>query len=196
MADIDIERKGPSIWPWIIGLLILALLVWGLVEMMGDDEDEVDADEAAVVEEPLEPAPPPVTTAPAAAMLPVAAILAGPDAYVGQTVSGEARVAEVPTDRGFWVEADGQRMFAILNQNVPPEQPLDVNPGQRVRMDGARVRTDMSEVPGDLDARTRGIVEGQQAFLTVDPANLDILTEGQPQPGTDPAMSAGSDTTM
>lgn len=60
MADIDVERKGPSIWPWIIGLIILALLIWLLAEWLGDDD--------AVVEEPVpgvvEPAPvvtPPVT---------------------------------------------------------------------------------------------------------------------------------------
>lgn len=43
MADINVTRKGPSIWPWIIGLLVLALLIWGLAEMLGDDDDNVDA---------------------------------------------------------------------------------------------------------------------------------------------------------
>ena len=33
MADINVERKGPSVWPWVIGLLVLALLIWALVEM-------------------------------------------------------------------------------------------------------------------------------------------------------------------
>lgn len=42
MADIDVTRKGPSIWPWIIGLLVLALLIWGLAEMLGDDDDDID----------------------------------------------------------------------------------------------------------------------------------------------------------
>lgn len=39
MADINVERKGPSIWPWIIGLIVLALLIWALVEMFGGDDD-------------------------------------------------------------------------------------------------------------------------------------------------------------
>jgi len=35
VADINVERKGPSVWPWVVGLLILALLVWGLMELFG-----------------------------------------------------------------------------------------------------------------------------------------------------------------
>jgi hypothetical protein len=38
VADIEVERKGPSIWPWVIGLLVLALLIWALVELFEDDE--------------------------------------------------------------------------------------------------------------------------------------------------------------
>ena len=31
MADIKVERKrGPGVWPWIIGLIILLLLLWWL----------------------------------------------------------------------------------------------------------------------------------------------------------------------
>jgi hypothetical protein len=37
VADIEVERKGPSIWPWIIGLIALALLIWALVELFEDD---------------------------------------------------------------------------------------------------------------------------------------------------------------
>jgi hypothetical protein len=35
VADINVERKGPSIWPWIIGLIVLALLIWALTQMFG-----------------------------------------------------------------------------------------------------------------------------------------------------------------
>lgn len=37
MAEINIEKKK-NIWPWIIGLLLLLLLLWGLAEMMDNDD--------------------------------------------------------------------------------------------------------------------------------------------------------------
>lgn len=38
MADINVERKGPSIWPWILGLIALALLIWALTQMFGRED--------------------------------------------------------------------------------------------------------------------------------------------------------------
>jgi hypothetical protein len=58
VAEIKVERKSPSVWPWIIGLLILALLVWGLTELMTGNTDPVlpeTADSPAV--QAAEPAP-------------------------------------------------------------------------------------------------------------------------------------------
>jgi len=37
VADINVERKSPSVWPWIVGLIVLALLIWALLEMFGRD---------------------------------------------------------------------------------------------------------------------------------------------------------------
>lgn len=59
MADINVERKGPSVWPWILGLIVLALLIWLLTELFSDD-----ADTAAVVTEPV--ATEPLATTPPA----------------------------------------------------------------------------------------------------------------------------------
>lgn len=39
VADINVERKGPSVWPWVVGLLVLALLIWALVEMFEGDAE-------------------------------------------------------------------------------------------------------------------------------------------------------------
>lgn len=41
MAEINVERKGPSLWPWILGLLTLALLIWALTSFF-DRAPEVD----------------------------------------------------------------------------------------------------------------------------------------------------------
>jgi len=57
VADIETTRKGPSVWPWIIGLIVLALLVWALAELFtGRSEPVVPADQrvptGAVLEAP------------------------------------------------------------------------------------------------------------------------------------------------
>lgn len=41
MADLNVERKQRSIWPWIVGLLLLGLIIWGLAELLDDDRDDV-----------------------------------------------------------------------------------------------------------------------------------------------------------
>lgn len=41
MAEIKVERKKVGIWPWIIGLLVVALLVWLLVGLFDDRPPEV-----------------------------------------------------------------------------------------------------------------------------------------------------------
>jgi hypothetical protein len=56
MADINIERKSGagSMLPWIIGLLVLALLAWWLLAGRGDDDvEEVYSDTTVVVGAPV-----------------------------------------------------------------------------------------------------------------------------------------------
>jgi hypothetical protein len=38
VADINVERKGPAIWPLVIGAIVLALLIWGLIRLFDRDE--------------------------------------------------------------------------------------------------------------------------------------------------------------
>ncbi len=46
MADINVERRPRSIWPWVVGLLVLAALAWLLLSMLGrDDNDNVRVEE-------------------------------------------------------------------------------------------------------------------------------------------------------
>jgi hypothetical protein len=37
VADLNVERKGPSIWPWIIGLIVLALVIWLVTQTLRGD---------------------------------------------------------------------------------------------------------------------------------------------------------------
>ncbi|HEX6259120.1 MAG TPA: hypothetical protein VFZ51_00605 [Woeseiaceae bacterium] len=42
MAEIEIQKKRGAPWGWIIGVLVLALLLWGVVEMLDDDADTAE----------------------------------------------------------------------------------------------------------------------------------------------------------
>jgi hypothetical protein len=42
VADINVERRERSVWPWIIGLIILALLIWLLWSWMGNGDTRAD----------------------------------------------------------------------------------------------------------------------------------------------------------
>lgn len=191
MADINIERKTGSSWLWwVLGLLLLALIIW-LLAAGGEEEMEVVETEPIVT---------PATT-PAASAQPMAQgagcltqAIASPVSNVGQTVGPcQVQVAEVPTDRGFWVEENGQRVFAIIGDR-PAEQPLDLNPGQSITISEATVRdrSYISQIAGQpLDQNTQNIINSQaEHYLVVDESNINITEAGTPQPGTTPAQTA------
>lgn len=191
MAEIHVEKKK-SIWPWIIAALIALLVIWALIELFDNDADDVAVAPTAI-EAPVATAP--VTTDPLAstqplgadttadsagaiAVLPVATILSGPAGYVGQSVSGSARVTETPTDRGFWVEQDGQRMFAVIEQGPNMEDAVHINPGQQIQFTDATVHdaSSLAQLGGSLDDEARRILSDQKAFLVVDPQDITIVS--------------------
>ena len=56
MAEIRLEeKKSGSILPWIIGLLLLALIIWGVAEAFEETDDEIVTEE--VIEDDNEVAP-------------------------------------------------------------------------------------------------------------------------------------------
>lgn len=187
MAKIDLEKKktGGMGWLWALLLLVaLALLLWWLWGAWSDDEPDYAVDE--VLEEPYEPAAPVAEPEAgegamvAGAGLPVAEILADPDSWIDRTVSGEAAVTDVPTDRGFWVEQDGQRLFALIIDR-PAEVPLDIQAGQTLDLTDAtiyRAEAALEEgtIPGrPLDDDTRRIAQDQEVILVVDESDIEIL---------------------
>lgn len=69
MAEIRVERKPQrKIWPLILGLLVAALLVWGLLATMNNDRNN-DVDAAQVQQSSLSPLAPVTLAAPAADLL-------------------------------------------------------------------------------------------------------------------------------
>ena len=64
MAEIHVERKRPRIWPWVVGLILLALLIWVVVEMFGPNIESTVTDMVndTVTETPGPPAAAPRDT--------------------------------------------------------------------------------------------------------------------------------------
>jgi hypothetical protein len=195
MADIDIERKKKSPLPWILGLLALALLAFLLMQSCGDEEEVEPAvvtdTTTAFTDTTTAMAPVTDTTTMGAAGAGAAAagaagagwigtVLAGTNA--GQTASGSGVVPETPSDRGFWIEENGQRVFAILAE--PMEQIKDIDPGQRVSISNARVMrgSESSQIPQDVDAEARQTASGQGYFLLVPSSGVQITGGGNTTP--------------
>lgn len=194
MTEANRGKSRSNIWWWLVLLAFLAaLVVWFIVRSDGNDEiaeaDVAETDiagEMGSIEEPPElfegedTAMTQPATAPGSELdVTLAAIVENPAAYVG-TDGFDAqgvRVPEVPTDRGFWVENDGARMFALIIDN-PQEVPKDINPGQTLDISGAMIRdasTISDDLPGDdLDQDTLNILNEQQAYLLVPEENIEI----------------------
>jgi hypothetical protein len=190
MADIDVQRKTGMGWLWwLLGLIVLALLAWWL--LAPDAEEDLAVVEPVAEEPMITPATTPEIVGTAAGVS-IADILGNPAAHEGTDFTDEVTVAEVPTDRGFWIEDQGARMFALIIDD-PAEEPKDINPGQTLRIDQGtlRDRTFLPDLQGaPLDAQTQQIVDEQPIFLVVDERYINILEQGTPQPGTDPAATA------
>lgn len=59
MAEIRVEKKERrSMLPWILGLVLLALVIWGISEMMGRDDDAVEDTGASAVGVTIQQQPP------------------------------------------------------------------------------------------------------------------------------------------
>jgi hypothetical protein len=59
VAEIRVEKKERrSMLPWILGLLLLALVLWGISEMMGGDDDTVEDTGASAVGVIIQQQPP------------------------------------------------------------------------------------------------------------------------------------------
>lgn len=176
MAEIPVEKKSSLSWLWILLLLLLAALILWWVLADDDDAEEVVVDQT--VAEQSEDA---VAVAPTAAgTMTIASIVQNPSAYYGsEGFTGEVSVGGPLTDRGFWIENDGARMFALVIDG-PVERPIDINPGATLRLNGGTVRDPSTisaqEIEGDaLDQDTMNVLADQEAVLVIDEDNIEIV---------------------
>jgi hypothetical protein len=163
MANIPVERDtSRPWWIWLLGLLLLALLIWLLVELLSDDDD---AELATVdpVEEVTPVAPAPVADA--------------------EMDLSNLYVTRVTGDRTFYVSpsADNttEEMLVVLDQNMSPdvggiEGQVDINAGQMVDLsDGERMML------SSYDYASRDFAENDLTELNaLDPTTEFVLIDG------------------
>ena len=107
----------------------------------------------------------------------VSGVIERPDSYLGQSLTSEVRVTAVPTERGFWIDEDGERLFVVIIDQ-PQEEPVEVRPNTTVRLERATVRdpSSLGDLPGEpLDPDTQSILQTQDAFLVVDESNIEMV---------------------
>lgn len=141
MADINVERKGPSVWPWIIGLLVLALLIWAIAEMVDTDETQV-----AEVEE-VEPAgapaavPAPTVEPGAAQAVELGTLMPLGTEDAGRTVTTRGTVVGQPIEEGYWILTDQDAvLFVVTEEKRNSGESVHVT-GRLAPVTGDRVRT-------------------------------------------------------
>lgn len=187
MAKIPVEKdsSGGGWWKWLLGLLLLAGLIWLIVSALDTDDPDM-AGELVTPDTTAEQAAQPEGSI-------IGDILDDPDRYYGETFPGaEVTVASdrEMTDRGFWIQDNGRHLFSIIIDQ-PQEEPMDINPGATLRIDGGTLRQpdDLANLSGEpLDPETENIARQQEIFLIVDQSDIQVLEQGNPQGGTDPAQ--------
>ena len=64
MAELRVERKRPNIWRWIVLLVLIAIVVWALVELFGGAQPEQIEETPAGASVAPEISPAPASAAP------------------------------------------------------------------------------------------------------------------------------------
>jgi hypothetical protein len=155
VAHIDIQKKSGSNWLWwILGLVILALLVWWLVG--STHRDSTTTSNGAVAAPAVVAAAPGMDSgyAGAASVITDLGVLTSSDSASAlaarAVVLTGVPVASVVSDKGFWAgtgTADSQRVFVVRgNQSASYTAPDGaVSAGSRVNVYGV-----VQAMPADL----------------------------------------------
>lgn len=177
MANINIEKKGGSLW-WLwalIALLIIGALIWFFAARNDNDDRPV---QAAAVEQPnfadtgttYDAVDQPATAvasadANAGPITDLSTITASNDTSL---VGRDIRLSRVPVgdgkigDANFWIhDAGGKKVYVVLNEVATPGTPMegrvDVNKGSVI------------DLVGTIHAASEGAPKGAAAGSKTDP---------------------------
>ncbi|QDG50190.1 hypothetical protein FIV42_05430 [Persicimonas caeni] len=106
--------------------------------------------------------------------------VARPAVYNGDTVYGQGTVAEVVSERGFWLESEGQFIFTVIREREYEQVALKA--GHILQLSGELHETDdLSALEGELDPYAARVLERQEFYLVVSANTLQIVTRGVAQ---------------
>jgi hypothetical protein len=175
MPELDIQRRETTGMPWWVWLLIAVLaigLIWWIIAATTTDRELAEVTPGVAPTVGTEPAErvagarESTDELTSAEWLPLAAMRANPDNYFDQSVSGIGTVAEVASDRGFWIEQRGERVFVVKDEPLVETPALTA--GQQISLRGTVHNPDnMQEVAGvmQLDEVTLKTLQGEPAFI-------------------------------
>lgn len=106
MRRIDVEKKRTTGWPWLVGLGVLALVLWGATTLLRAEPEPDDADSGITAEDTLPPAR--IPSLPTGGSAPASTSPSAPEPELG-----EDQVGEVVRTEGE-VLATGNEAFWIL----------------------------------------------------------------------------------
>jgi hypothetical protein len=165
VPELEIERRenrGVPGWVWLVAAVILGLIIWGIVAATNNRQAAVaPADRVAGERQET----------PGMEMLPIGAIVGAPDQYFDKDVRGAARVTEVISDRGFWVESEGQRALVMLAEGIP-EAGVNVEAGQQLDIQGVFLRPDAANT-SQVEPQAAQVLQDQPGFIRAN--SVDIL---------------------
>lgn len=173
MPELHLQRRErvPT-WAWALAVLGAALLIWWFARaaMPGPTAGVMGPQERVAGERQV------MSDETGDASLPIEAIVLDPGRHMGQTVTGTAIIADMPSKNGMWLEAEGRRMFAVIDGATPDSQRL--REGQVVRLAGEVAdESRIAELPGVASLRpdTLAQLNEQPAFLHVDGERIEVM---------------------
>ncbi len=95
---------------------------------------------------------------------------------VGRMVTGTFQVDEVISDRGFWIGEGENRVFAVVREDVPKHEMIDIDKGQSLKLTGYLVPASAaSNLTGTLEKDTTQAIEKEGAFLAMHHKQVKIV---------------------
>lgn len=173
MPELHVQRReGLPGWIWPMTALLAAFMIWWMASAARvnrtttatEPQERVAGERQVMIDDTGD------------ASLPVGLIMTEPKQHMGTIITGTAIVADQPTPTGMWLEADGRKVFAVIDGPVP--ETLRLRRGQVVRLSGEVMdKTRFADIPeiATLRPDTRSVLDDQKAFLYVDGERIELL---------------------